>query len=47
MVPSLYPIDRQGRIRLTHVGYSASEGFLEQVGGQLEELVAEPAPAAR
>lgn len=41
-VPSLYLIDRQGRIRLEHVGYSSSEGFLEHIGGRVEELVAEP-----
>jgi thiol-disulfide isomerase/thioredoxin len=41
-VPSLYLIDRQGQIRLTHVGYSAAEGFLEHVGGELQELLAEP-----
>lgn len=41
-VPSLYLIDRQGRIRLTHVGYSADEGFEEHIGRQLDELVEEP-----
>jgi len=40
-VPSLYLVDRQGRIRLTHVGYSAAEGFLEHLGGRIEALLAE------
>ena len=43
-VPSLYLIDRQGRIRLTHVGYSADEGLEEHLGRQLAELIAEPPP---
>jgi hypothetical protein len=41
-VPSLYLIDRQGRIRLTHVGYSAAEGLEEHIGHQLDELILEP-----
>lgn len=42
-IPCIFLIDRQGRIRLTHIGYTPSEGFLEHVGALLEELVAEPA----
>jgi len=43
-VPSLYLIDRQGRIRLTHVGYTVDEGLEEHVGRRLAELIAEPPP---
>ncbi len=43
-VPSLYLIDRQGRIRLTHVGYSVDEGLEEHIGRRLAELIAEPPP---
>jgi thiol-disulfide isomerase/thioredoxin len=40
-IPSLYLIDRQGRIRLTHVGYTAAEGFLGHVGGRVDDLLGE------
>jgi len=40
-VPSLYLIDRQGRIRLNHVGYSAAEGFVEHFGARVDQVVAE------
>jgi len=40
-VPSLYLIDRRGRIRLHHVGYSAAEGFAEHFGARVDQVVAE------
>jgi hypothetical protein len=44
-VPSLYLIDRQGRIRLTHVGYSVDEGLERHIAQQIDQLLAEPVPA--